>query len=391
MKMRYKNIFWAPLLLSIISCTQPFEIESFDFERVIVVDGLVTDEDKNHHVLLSYTRPIGETEIDPLSNATVWVQEVGGVKMAYSEQSAGIYHSDLSFAGAPGKQYQLHFVTSNGEEYASIPVSLTKSPPIDSIYDQYATVSVEDDANQNSGIQFFLDTHDDQGQAKYFRYEWQEDYKILSPYPSQYIYNDEDSTYKRRESQVHICYSGSNSKQVLIGSSIGSTVNRLVQFPVVFVSGKLDKLRQRYALLVKQYAISESAYGFYRKLKESNESGGSLFDKQQGTITGNVTSVDDPTVTVLGFFDVAGVSTKRTFFNNNELDPRLGIPPYRYQCGPNSIVRTGTDSISYYAGTQGYQIINIVPFGMPPVSLGTISCTTCDWFATTVKPDFWID
>ncbi len=388
---RYKTFFQALLLLAILGCTKPFEIESFDFERVVVVNGLVTDEFKKHDVFLSYTRPIGSQEKDLMTSAEVWIKEVGGAKISYSEIAPGHYQSTTEFAGVSGKQYELHFITSDGEEYRSTSVTLIKSPPIDSIYDQYATVSLEGEAELNSGIQFFIDTHDDNEQAKYFRYEWREDFKIVSPYPSRYVYNEEDSSYSYREIQGHICYDSSVSNQLIIGTSVGSSVNRLVQFPIRFVSGQSDRLRNRYALYVKQYAISESAYGFYRKLKESNESGGSLFDKQQGTITGNVFSIDNPTSTVLGFFDAAGVSEKRTFFSNSDLDRRVGLPPFRYDCSPFTLIETTLDSISFYAGDQGYQIVSANPLDRPAAVLGTLSCTMCDWYATTVKPDFWID
>jgi hypothetical protein len=391
MRANYQFLILGVCSLMILRCAKPYEAESFDFERVVVVDGQISDELKKHRVILSHTTPIGESKADPLSGAEVWVEEGSGTKIEFQEIRAGYYETVEDFAGKVGSSYRLFFVTLDGKEYASNNIELIKSPPIDSIYDQFARLITEDETGMVGGIQFFIDTHDATNTAKYFRYEWEEDYRILSPLPSNYEFFSEDSSYAARESPVSICYDHRASSQIIVGSSIGSTVNRLVQFPIRFVPGNTDVLRNRYAILVKQYAISESAYGFYRKLKESSESGGSLFDKQQGTITGNVTSVSNSKETVLGFFEVAGVSTKRTFFSYEDLDPRFNRPDFRYDCTNQNIFESSIDSMAFYVLGNGYLVISVSEMAIPEVLMTTPTCGACNWYATTEKPDFWID
>ncbi|MFY0602091.1 MAG: DUF4249 domain-containing protein [Cyclobacteriaceae bacterium] len=379
------------------SCTKPFEAESFTFKKVLVVDGQLTDEDKFHQVALSFTFPIGEEAQDAsLSDAEVWVESGDGTRIDYNEIQPGLYESENSFAGESNQSYQLFFTTAEGRNYASVIQNLIPSPEIDSIYDSY-TETIDDEFNSIiPGAQFFLDSHDETGQAEYFRYEWKEDYKIKVPLASIWEYDKDLDSVIFRTDPVHICYESSESSEIIIGNSIGSSGNRVAEQPINFVSSFTDKYRTRYAIQAKQYAINESAFGFYRKLKESNESGGSLFDKQQGTIAGNIRSLDDPSETVLGYFEVAGVSDLRAFFDFADLDERLTFPSFRFQCGINSLKDTTRAGITLlFSANDKLRIVSVesIP-GFPEndvFSYAVRTCADCSWYAPTEPPQYWID
>lgn len=374
------------------SCVEPFNPESFKFEKAIVVDGLLTDQYQSHQIKLSYTRPVGADTPSPLTGAEVWVIANESERIDYSETSPGEYTSQNPYAGAAGSYYQLFFTTPEGENFQSTNVELIPSPQIDSIYDQFVKIIEEDADDISEGIQFFLDTHDESGLAKSFRYEWEETYEIRVPYPSYYIFRpDEEDSIVSREIQVGICYDSARSSNTIIGTSTNSKENRLANMPVRYLTSETDKLRSHYSILVRQYAISELAYSFYRKLLESNESNGSLFDQQQGTIAGNISSIDNPSITVLGIFDVAGVSSKRAFFRNSDLDPKFTIPDFRFTCASNDLVMTTLDSVRYYTEI-GY---NIFYLDQDPETdeyvpiLGFTYCTDCTGYASNQKPSYW--
>lgn len=385
-------ILWATLW----SCSKPFEAESFTFNKVIVVDSRLTDETKFHQVKLSFTIPIGEDNASVLSGATVWVEDEDNGRIDYEEIEPGTYQTATATAGEAGKTYQLFFTTEEGERYASTPSTLIPSPPIDSIYDEFLLRNTEETSEQVEGIQFFIDSHDDTEQAKFFRYEWEEAYRINVPFPSDFIYDfDLDSVLFRQE-LISICYSSNNSNGVTIGTTVGSEGNRIAQQPVRYIDRSVDFLRIRYAILVRQHAISESAFGFYRKLKESNESGGSLFDTQQGTIAGNIISLDNPSETILGFFEVSGVSELRTFFSRSDLDDRFEIPSYRFQCIASEFIDTPPDSLAYWLGTfTQLRIVGSFSESGDPTdtnvryNLASRNCADCSWFASTTPPEFW--
>jgi len=380
----------AFLLLLLVGCVKPFDYGSVDYERAIVVDGLFTDKKDKHKVFLGYTYPINTFETTPISGAQIMVMDSKGNEYPFVETISGAYTTIDSVAGISGETYQLMITLEDGSSYESRPTLLMASQPIDSIYDRYAHLPSETKGRNEGGIQFFLDVHDDSNQNRHFRFEWEETFVIYVPYPSNYIYYEESDTWEYRTERVGTCYTTNYSNQLILGNSIGSSTNRLAEFPIRFVSEESTTLRHRYSILVRQYVLDEYAYNYYRKVRESIESGGSLFDKQQGTITGNISSINNPGEMVLGYFEVSGTNETRVFFDAEELDEEVKRPPYPYPC-TNELIITVNDSVAYYY-QQGYYIVNDtqIPFE-PNMEMAPQLCTECASYASTVRPEFWID
>jgi hypothetical protein len=386
----YLNI--TILILVTGSCIIPYEIGTQEYDKVIVVDGIVTTEFKKHSVRLSYTSPISFSEYGSLQNALqgadVWVENSNGAIYSFNEHSPGNYRSDIDFEAKEEYDYQLFFRTSEGKLYQSTKNKPIPAPPIDSIYDRYAELIPVNSTVQEAGIQFFLDSHDPTGKAKNFRYEWEETYKIVTPYDSRYEYDFDLGEIVVRETPINVCYSSNISTSLIIGTSVGSSANRVAELPIQFVSGETDILRNRYSILVRQFAVNNDTYNYYQRMK-SSERQGTLFDEQQGSIIGNVSSVDNPNETVLGNFEVSGVSSLRVFFDLDDLDDKLLYPNFRYRCVTDNLIGTSINEALNYLQSNQYNIVGLDV--EPPVTLATTYCTDCTWYATDVKPDFWTD
>lgn len=379
-------LFWSGILLA--GCSIPIDPESFDYQRSVVVDGSVTDEFKQHEVSIQYSTPISGEQAQSLT-ATVWIETGKGEIINYHRQ-LDTYISDEPFEGKTGESYQLHFILENGEAFESAPSQLIKAPKIDRIYNRYAELAPEGAAQNEGGIQFFLDAHDETETAQYFRYEWIEDYKIITPNIAFDLYVFPTGIIDK-PFPTHICYARDQSKSTIIGNSI-ETGGRIAEFPIRFISSTTDILRNRYCILVRQYAIDVNTYNFYSRFKKLNETTGSLFDKQVGSIPGNIYSLTDPDEVVLGYFEAAGVSEKRVFYDFEELDPAFPRPEYRGNCGPEWEFITSYDMnpaigswgrdldvIGYYLGSPSYPIITNVP------------CTDCTGYGPTTPPDYWME
>lgn len=372
------------------SCVEPYDVRSIDFEKAVVVEGRFMDQPQGHYVKLSYTRPIGEKENIPLTNAAVWVEDSDGTRIDFNEAELGLYKSDESVVGVVGKCYQLFFTTHEGKHYQSTVHELLASPPIDSIYDVYAEKADKNAAQLKKGIQFFIDTHDETNKAQYFRYEWEETYEVRAHYPSYYEYLTNPDTVVGRTQDVSPCYVSSKSIAINVGTTVNLTENRLSEVPIRFITHDTDHLRFAYSILVRQYAISAEAYGFYRKVLENNHDNGALFDKQLGVVAGNITAMGDPEETVLGFFEVSGISEKRSFFTYGELDKRFPLPSQAYPCPAQHNTST-IDSLEYYIRGKGYAIVSAeYKDGEFNGTLAPMYCTDCRFRGPAVKPDFWI-
>ena len=380
----------AFLLTATMRCIVPYDFELTDFDQVVVVDGVVTTELKKHKVSLGYTFPIESSQYSSLQSAQVWVEDNIGTTYNFIENSPGEYYSELEFAAQDDRDYQLFFKTKEGKLYQSDKNRPISSPPIDSIFNRYADIIPSNSSEQEIGIQFFLDSNDPTGRAKHFRYEWEETYKIVTPYISNYQYDIDRDEIIVRETPINICYSGNTSTALILGTTVGSSVNRIAELPIRFVSGETDLLRNRYSILVRKFAVNNATYNYYQRIKDS-ERRGSLFDEQQGSVIGNVSSVDNPGETVLGNFEVSGVSVMRVFFDFADLDDQLLFPSYRYNCTTDELVGTSIDSLLYYVQRDYNIIAPPVLDAVPQVTLGLSYCTDCTTFASSIKPDFWID
>ncbi len=400
-----KQIFPILLILTVIACTVPFEFQSENFEEVLVINGKLTDSLQVHSVSISYTQPLGDTnQIRVVEDAQVKIQNSDGGE-AELEYHDGAYHTTDNFRGTPGVSYRLTVLMSDGATYQSNFEELIASPPIDSIYDRYAELAFSDQSQNDKGIQFFVDTHDDTNKAKYFRYEHDETWQVRVPYPG--VAKAEVDTFEITEfgetievidtifvgvGIVNPCYEYDHSRGLNIGTTVQNSVNRLTEHPLKFISQSSQKIRTRISFLAKQYTISEDAYLYYRKLKENNESSGTLFDRQTGTVQGNVYNANDPTEPVLGYFEVSGYTEKREFFSARDFPDPFRPADFRYTCNPVNFLSMTSDSAKRFLIPFNKDRFYVYVFGYDDsIRMAIKPCTSCAEYADTKTPDYWIE
>lgn len=378
------------------ACVQPFEFQSQEYERLLVVDGVLTDELLQHQITLAYTRPVDRDSLIPVTGAEVVLESDRGLRFPYQESTPGVYFSETEIAGEAGVTYTIRITTTENEEYVSRPSTLLAAPPVDDITVRYAELPSEILERNEPGMQFFLDSDPGaNGGGEFFRFDWSETAEVRVPFPSNWEWFGicpDDCFWQLRDERVSVCYETNESTGLTLGTTAFNANRKLSEVPLRFVSLETDLLRHRYSLEAAVHAIDAAAYEYYSQLKEVNESGGSLFDNQQGAVIGNMLSVSSPDEPVLGYFEVSGVSRRREFFTSDDYGEEFFFPPFRFSCrGDGIIIETTPDSISYYLGLiPSFQIINIsnIP---AEATLGPRSCTDCSWYAPTEKPDFWED
>lgn len=317
------------------SCITPFDFESIGLKRSLVIDASLTNETKAHLVNLSYTFEIDTTRNDPAVGAAVAFVDDAGVRTLLSEHSPGLYTTDSSFTGIPGRTYVLEVILADGATYQSTPELMPEPVPIDSIYGRYLTIPTDDNDSDQTGVQVFLDARSNDGKPKNFRYTYRESFETPVPYPSGYDWTGSRENFRifEREKPLGTCYRKGESANTIVGTTRGLSENSIVEFPIRFINESGRELAYRYIIEVSQYTISNDAHEFYRYLQESNEGGGSLSDRQLGSINGNISDVSNPLTPVLGYFEVAGVAKAKKVFSYHEfLDE--GIRTEEWICLP---------------------------------------------------------
>ncbi|CAM3678767.1 DUF4249 domain-containing protein [Flavobacterium gelidilacus] len=316
-----------------ISCTEPYAIQNNTFEDVLVIEATVTNELKKQEIKI--TRTFQLEEKDPIfeTNATVYITDDLGNQFNFEEED-GKYISEFEFHAIPSRQYQLFVNTSNGKEYTSTREKLTtESNPISIAANLKTQFGVD-------GVEITVNSFDPTHSSNYYRFTYEETYKIVTPYwttdqlnlyYNTMTYNVTDwITQKSFDSSV--CYNTEYSKEIIQENTSGISEDKITNKPIRFIPKNNSIIAYRYSILVKQYIQSLEAYTFYKKLNDLSSTNSTLSPVQTGYINGNIKNTAINSERVMGFFEVSNVSSKRIFFNYNDFFEGESEQNYPFEC-----------------------------------------------------------
>ena len=314
--MRYSGL-WIGSLLLLSACIERIALdESLSGQPLLVVDGGVSNQAGSYQVALSYTSPTLEAyQGEVLSGAEVYVtdQEDNRTELIETTANSGVYATDsATFRGKVGDAYQLHIVTPSGRTYASIPETIPPVSAVDSIYfsvESRPEVNLVGNVTDEWGLQFYVETADNNDQTVYYRWTWSETFQfptpIIPPGPPSDV--------------ATICYLTAFPPRVIrLASTQGLQSNRIKQ-KLNFVTMSGRQLQVRYSLLVRQHALTERAYTYWQNVQQQVESVGGIFDPPPSPLVGNMYNVDDDRETVLGYFQASSLTEKRIFVSRSEV------------------------------------------------------------------------
>ena len=135
-----KLVFILLLFVGIITgCKEPFAPTTVATERILVVDGLITNISGNNTITLYWSTPFGNSkDKEPVKSALVSIKDEEGVITTFPEYPEGTYTTKTSeFTANIGKTYILLISTNDGETYESLPQKMENVPTLDSIYGDF--------------------------------------------------------------------------------------------------------------------------------------------------------------------------------------------------------------------------------------------------------------
>lgn len=275
------------------------------------------------------------------------------------------------------------------------------------------------------GVSIFIDTHSPSGNSKYYRFEYEETYKIIAPLysPQELIPKNVEFPFdisilvglsleerinyfvdlRLREEQEQICYNTVKSSDIIIASTSNLLEDILEQFRIRFINRDNYIISHRYSVFVKQYVQSREAHAYYETLKSFSDSENVFSENQTGFLEGNVFSISNEQEKVIGFFEVSSVDEKRVYFNYADLFPGDILPPYYINCDDffapvlsqenlvHDVIRSPLiDALN--SGMQFYDVNenadpSLLLFG--PFILVLEPCGDCTVLGENIVPDFW--
>ncbi len=427
MKQKYYKSIFILFCLTNISCIENLPLETENFESILVVEGTITNEFKRQTIKLSRTSFLEESELIIENDAIVTVNDNMQNSYTFLENSLGEYVSSIEFAAQPNLIYSLNITRSNGNSYKSSGVELTPISQIDELYAEYV------DENNGPGVQVFIDSDNQNSNAQFFRYEYEETYKIVAPLyiPIEVVFSnyieilgvdinvfyDTDVIIRTQEEQT--CYALATNKNIIQTNTGDLNENTVLRFPIRFISEEkgdepieqeeieenktlpdVSILRDRYSILVRQYVQNQESYAFYDILNQLGNSESILSENQPGFVQGNINALNNTDEKVIGFFDVSSVSEKRIFFS--AADFNLDTPRYIYEC--NEVLLDYNDNTiadmtlnqrreihRLSTNFNYYSTIDPRPVGESIWRIANPECCNCTTVGSNVEPDFWED
>jgi len=373
------KICFLSIICLLKSCIEPYEPEIDKYDRLLVIDGRISNFEGSGVVKLSRSFPYGKTRYEVVSGAAVFIfDEIGNEERLY-EVEEGTYRADSSFKALPGQKYKLQVKINENEVYESTMEKMQPPVSIDSLYFIYENAA----ENDREGVEINVDVDNKDKISNYYAWEYSEAWMFRVPHQSSRIPDSRN------------CFTGNRSKILLLGNSSNNAGGRLKQQPIFFISNKTNRLSIKYSVLVKQYTLTETAYDFYKNLKLISESSGTLFDPTPSAVLGNISRNDYPDQPVLGNFLVAPVYEKRLFIEKIELPVEMYVPTGFDDCQKEEVIIRSDSSHQIDVDNwlrKGYFILDTVntPLNSFISLTSSEKCCDCKKSGSVEPPDFWI-
>ncbi len=433
-----KRYFTYIAFLLFLSCVETFDFETRESSGVLVVEATITDKVGKQLVVLSRSanlenvnvperdsldvrssfEPFVNERVNPEEGALVKIVTQTGIELSFNERGDGVYESLNEFGLEESLQYQLQIVTSNGETYESGFSALPGKSQIDNIYAERGF-----NEQGEEGVLIYADGIDSKGESDYFRYSYEETYKIVAPtwtsmefevlQENTEVVNDIIVYPKvrlvERSEEEQICYTTKSSQVINLASTVRSDASDSQRHIVRFINRNNPILSHRYSILLKQLVVDTNAHSYYRSLLDFSQQESVFNEIQPGFLEGNLKRTDIDNEKVIGYFEVASIAEKRFYFNYDDFFPNEDLPLYfgDINCGRFLSPALGdpeldgpqplgcpAPSLTFKILSEQleYASVNADPGECEgPYFMTFRACGDCTVLGSNTKPDFWVE
>lgn len=384
------------LLLSalFIGCTEPYipELKDNDSGKILMVEGYI-DADGNSEYTLGYVAPIFQATDSThtlVNNAQIAIEEENGQvfkDFSYEGKSRYvIHHPSLNL----NSKYRLRIKVAD-REYLSDYVPVLVSPEIEDLRWKQ---------NTQEGVRFYLDTHDE-NQA-YYRWTFEETWRFRVPNISLFLFDGKTVRERTLEERYpYFCHTSEKSPDIHLYTTEAQSENVVKDFNVHFIPSFSEKLGIMYSIVVKQYALTKEAFGYWGLVKKNSEEIGDIFGTMPTELTGNITCISHPAEKVVGMIEAGKVAEKRLLLSYSDL-PIPWVYKYNYygRCvlplddpmliADHMVIKKDADA--FFAANP-----HLIPIDETGYTVGALThysyssaaCLDCRYRGTVEPPAFW--
>ena len=341
------------------SCYKVYEPRIDNSNKVLVINGLITNKTEAYHVILTYADAFNSTTSElPVKAANVYVTDNLENSYIFHEGDNGNYISDsLQFTGMPGRVYRLHIITSDGVAYESDPQRIFPEVNPDSIYAEFDNQEILERYTglkvNTHGADILIDIRNQSDSLPRYRFtsnlvmQYYEYYLIQKNWNDPCIHFDiycwktvnansnfnlTDEEYSLNSASIkkhQICFLDDNYN--VYAMKYGLEVNWADTTGIPTRRGFQFILIHHRILYLNQYTLNNETYLYYKSLYEQLQSESKLFDPIAVQLTGNIKCISDPEKRAIGFFEASSVNNSAYIVDLRNLknsQPTLIKTPY---------------------------------------------------------------
>ena len=321
----------------LVSCYKPYNTNIDTEKKILVINGLITNQKASYRIHLSYATPFDSSGAgQPAYASNVHITDEKDNYYAFHELGNGYYASDfLQFTGNPGSTYTLHINTVDGERYESDPQLLYPGTYPDSVYaefDYQETLSkITGMIILSHGANILTDIRNKSDNFPRFRFTTNlvtlYVFAVYVPFgPSSVLYcwqTENANPNVNLTGGEHSINSASVKKHAVCFIDDDLYCYSLIYFKPFMISNRI--------IYLKQYTLNNEAYLYYKNIDGLLRSEGKLFDPIATQVNGNIKCLTHPEDKVFGFFEASSVSYtsyKVDFRNLINDQPAITMVPY---------------------------------------------------------------
>ena len=312
----------ALVLCSIsVSCIEIYE-QDFPLQKnVLLVEGMLLDHPDYQYVNI-YLTDSGRLR-QPVNWATVSIHDHQGSTWRMEYLGDGKYRPFGSLINVnTGASFQLEITLGDSARILS---GWEEVPPLVEAKELKMDVKFRSQITDDGfiltekGVELTASTGEMPLNQVYLRWSYEITYGYLAPYADPVFC-----------SPCYSCYIVEQPPFTLVSQALQSAGKSMDGVPIDFIPID-ERFNVRFAVLLKLFSISKSAYEFYATIQQIQRTQGNIFDPPPAIVTGNLKDQLAPERTIYGLFEVGRYSETSAAVSKGDITTII-VPPFLEKC-----------------------------------------------------------
>lgn len=363
------------ILFVLLGCVEPIEFDVPPAESLIIVEGVITNEDTPYMVYISRAVSLNIDSLVriPAENAVVNLFSNDNEVESFTEVNPGVYQSQGLIRGEIGKSYHIRVSLGDGTVFESEPDIMKPVGNVEDIRFEYEErLEEEFFGNVRKDVfNVFIDSDVGPGLGNYVRWRFNGTYRIVTnPERREIVLPWSDSALKSPRPCSGFITAGTKTGvgtrlvQVAPCECCECWVSQPEKAPqlsddLLIADKKFNNIKvgevpinnisffDKYMVQVEQMSMTQTAFEFFKLIRIQKTEASSIFQPPSGELVGNIKAINSDT-RVVGLFWASAVSKQTAFIEKD-----------------------------------------YIPYPLTPTELIPESCLIKFNYSTTTKPDAW--